>query len=217
MKLTLTTTLSIASIVAAGAAAYAINVNVLESPAAANTGLTAVAATTVAPAVDSGTTRAAGGVAMASDSQEVIATPVSSSTTSYQVGTAGKVVVDTSKTTFSVASIVPASGWTSEPAVTAPDGSVKVYFVSGNSRIEFVLQMANGTVKTSVINESQPTPIAIQPIGEGAPAPAPGVGSKPSIPGSLGGDDDDDDDHEEREDRHHDDDDDDDDHDEDDD
>lgn len=104
-------------------------------------------------------------------------TVVSATLTTYRVGEAGTVVVDTTDGIVTVANILPAAGWTSEPARTDPDGTVKVHFVKGSARIEFVARMTQGGVDVKVVNETHETS---PPNGGGTPATAPGtVTSKP--------------------------------------
>jgi hypothetical protein len=211
MKLSLTTTISMASIVAAGAAAYAINVNVLEAPAATNP------AAIAAPTADTLATPVNGQASTQSIKsplaiQEV---SVSTDTTKYQVGTAGAVLLSGSDSTLNVSSITPAAGWTSEPARTQPDGSVKVHFISGSQRLEFTARKVNGKVVTSVVEEMPPAPApgmapapgnAPVPIGGAPTGSLPSSGVKPQIPSAIGGDDDDDEDDDDHDEDHDDDD-----------
>ena len=207
MKLSLTTTISMASIVAAGAAAYAINVNVLEAPAVANPpAATAAPATPVAAPVS--------GQASAQSAPTPItvkSTPVSAQTTKFEVGAAGLVLISSDANGLKVSSITPTAGWVSEKAEVKPDGSVVVRFHSGTERVAFTARKVDGKIETSVAQEMiQPpataapgTPaVAGAPVIAAAPGALPGatpgatpaIGAKPQIPASLGGDDDDDDD-----------------------
>ena len=170
MKVSLATALSVAGVLAAGAAAYAVNVSVLDAPSASDS---SIVSTTLplgqAPAVPAG--NFVGGAVTANGVR------ISETTTSYKVGDAGTVVVDTATGSVVVTSVVPNGGYTSEPARTDANGLVKVHFNSSTSRIEFTAQMVNGEVVVKVNNES-------------APGGAIGVNpTKPSIPGGIGGDD----------------------------
>jgi hypothetical protein len=210
MKLSLTTTISMASIVAAGAAAYAINVNVLEAPAAANPVAISATPTGTAVATPSGE---ASTQSMRSP-LEVQEVSVTADTTKYQVGTAGAVLLSGTGSALTVASITPAAGWTSEPSRTLPDGSVSIHFTSGTQRLEFVARKVSGKIVTSVVEDTPPVAAPVPAPGV-APAPIvgapsgslPAVGAKPQIPSAIGGDDDDDRDHEDEDDEDHDDDD----------
>lgn len=155
MKTGIATALSVAGVLAAGAAAFAVNNSVLGST---NAESIVTATTLVAPAATTAPvdTVAPGGV-------NANATQISSDTTTYRVGAAGSVVVDTSSGAIVVTGIAPSSGYTSEPAVAAADGSVKVHFRSSGQRIEFIARMVNGQVKIDVRNESTPTPASIAP------------------------------------------------------
>lgn len=180
MKVGIATTLSVAGVLAAGAAAFALNSAVLsDSPsssmanAAQTTPVTGDTAAPVAPG--NGQVAAAGDTPVTPD-----ATKVSDTVTTYKVGTAGSVIIDTASGSISVTDVVPATGWTAEPARAEAGGLVKVHFIKGTTRLEFTAQMTNGTVAVNVITETQPAPSA----------PKPGVA--PSIPRSISGDDDDD-------------------------
>lgn len=187
MRTQIATVLSVAGVLAAGAGAYAVNSTVLSAPASSpievSTTLPNSNQAMVSPAAATPDDNAP-----ASDAKTADITPqaqaVTSTTTSYQVGTAGSVVVDTSSGKIVVTSIAPASGWTSEPARTMSDGSVKVHFVSAAGRLEFKATMLNGKVSVSVERDD---PINVSPL----PAPAP--------PQYREHHDDDDDDHEEHE------------------
>ncbi len=175
MKVGIATTLSIAGVLAAGAAAFVVNTSVLSSSNAPMT-LSATGAQNSAP-----TATPSPGSVVALNTAIVEQNP-SSTTSTYAVGNSGTVVIDTSTGRVVVTSVAPAAGWTSEYAQTNSDGAVKVRFAQASSRIEFIAQMVNGVVQTSVTNET-------------APAAAP---PKPQAPRYE----DDDDDHEERDDDH---------------
>lgn len=197
MKIGIASGLSVAGVIAAGAAAFTLNTAVLSGESAQVS--PGIIATTVP-----GTTGTDGGSVTAADVDVTTnSTQVSDTVTTYNVGTAGSVVIDTSTGTIDVTDIVPASGWTAEPAHTEPDGSVKVHFVKGSARIEFVAAMKSRKVSVSVKNETPagagapgavnggltgPSVAAVPPAGAGTP-------TRPSIPQTLSGDDDGDDDH----------------------
>ena len=193
-----------ASIVAAGAAAYAINVNVLEAPAATAPVAAIAAAPTTIAAPPSGQTSAQS----VSAPVEVQAVSVDGNTSKYQVASAGTVLLSDTDKGLAVSGISPGAGWTSEPAQVGADGSVSVHFVSGTQRLEFIARKANGKITTTVTNETlapstlAPVPGAPMPQSPSAPGSVPAIGAKPQIPGSLGGDDDDDDDDDEDHDEH---------------
>ncbi|MEY4633877.1 MAG: hypothetical protein RLZ18_1249 [Actinomycetota bacterium] len=186
MKISITTALSIAGVLAAGVAAYAVNVSVLDAPSPLN-------ASSVSTAALASGMQASATPASETGSVTAQAVRINDTTSSYQVGKAGSVVVSTASGAVVVTSVVPNTGYTAEPARTEGSGLVKVHFNSSTSRIEFTAQLVNGAVVVKVVNESMPAPGA----GPG------GAPSKPVFPGA--GDDDD-----EHEGRHHDDDDDDD-------
>lgn len=190
MKASIATTLSVAGVIAAGTAAFAVNTAVLDSGSktaalaqpTTTVALVAPGATpTIAPAGDSGavtqqelqtqpTTTVAPGSATATP------TNLSDTTTTYKVGSSGSVVVDTSAGYIKVVSVVPAAGWFAEPAMVQVDGSVKIHFSNGTDRVEFVASLVGQQVKVAVTSDriQQPT--------------------KPTMPPVVGGGDDDDDD-----------------------
>ena len=171
MKVGIATTLSIVGVLAAGAAAFVVNTNVLGS-----TNAPATTSVTDSGILSPKSTTIPGSVNALSTS--VVEQNPSSTTSTFAVGNSGTVVIDTSSGSVVVTSIAPAAGWTSEPAQVDANGSVKVHFIQGTNRIEFTIQMVNGEVQTSVKNETAPV----------ANAP------KPSVP-SFAGDDDDEDGH----------------------
>jgi len=173
MKVGIATTLSIAGVLVAGAAAFAVNSNVLStSSSIAST----VTDPVVAPIVDAVTTVPG---QVAEQSTKVDSSVLNNNTTTYKVGTSGSVVIDMSTGSIAVNNVLPAAGWSSEPAQVQPNGDVKVHFVSPSARVEFLAQVVNGKVSTSVLSE----PIA--PIKK----PTATQPTKPSVP--FSGDDDD--------------------------
>ena len=145
MKVGIATTLSIAGVLAAGAAAFVVNTSVLSSSNAPVT-TSVISAPTATPTP---------GSVLALNTAIVEQNP-SSTTSTYAVGNSGTVVIDTSTGRVVVTSVAPAAGWTSEYAQTNSDGAVKVRFAQASSRIEFTAQMVNGVVQTSVTNEKAP-------------------------------------------------------------
>lgn len=198
MKTSIATTLSIAGVLAAGAAAFALNSAVLSDDSAASVSLASqTTLMSAAAAASPATTLPSGQVAAADTPINPEPTKVNSTVTTYKVATAGSVIVDTASGAVKVTDIVPASGWTAEPARTEAGGLVKVHFSNGSTRIEFTAQMTNGSVVVNATTDVLPTAGA-----PAATAPRPSqntvAGAKPSIPQSLrGGDDDDDDEHHE--------------------
>ena len=167
MKVGIATTLSIAGVLAAGAAAYAVNSSVLStSSSVSNT-------TTAAPAVNTATALPA---SVTERSTKVQSSVLNNTTTTYQVGTAGSVVLDMRTGAIVVSNVLPAAGWSSEPAQVQPNGDVKVPFISSSTRIEFLARLVDGKVTVNVTSR----PIA------------------PPKPKPTYSDDDDDDDHDDK-------------------
>ena len=185
MKVGIATTLSIAGVIAAGAAAYAVNSSVLST----SPSVSATASGT--PAGDIATT-ALGQVS--EQSTKVQSSVLDNTTTTYQVGASGSVVIDMSSGSLAVSNILPAAGWSSEPAQVQPNGDVKVPFVSPSARIEFLAQLADGKVTVSVTSQPIAPPNNMKP-------------AKPKVSYSDDEDDDEDRDHEDddegKEDREH--------------
>ena len=141
MKVGIATTLSIAGVLAAGAAAYAVNSSVLgasSSVSPTTSGTPAVIAPTALPAQ------------VAAQSTKVQSSVLNNTTTTYQVGTAGSVVLDMRSGAIAVNNVLPAAGWSSEPAQVQPNGDVKVPFISSTARIEFLARLVDGKVTVSV-------------------------------------------------------------------
>ena len=178
MKVGIATTLSIAGVLAAGAAAYAVNSSVLST----SPSVSATASGT--PAVDAVNTLPA---QIVEKSTKVQSSVLNNTTTTYQVGTSGSVVLDMRSGAIAVSNVLPAAGWSSEPAQAQPNGDVKVPFVSSTARVDFLAQLVDGKVSVSV------TALPIAPPNTMKPAANP---PKPNVSYS---DDDDDDDEEEHE------------------
>jgi hypothetical protein len=149
MKVGIATTLSIAGVLAAGAAAFVVNTSVLSSTNAPVT-------TSVASAPNSVPTATPAPGSVVALNTAVVEQNPSSTTSTYAVGDSGTVVIDTSTGRAVITSVAPAAGWTSEYAQANADGAVKVRFAQASSRIEFTAQMVNGIVQTSVTNETAP-------------------------------------------------------------
>jgi hypothetical protein len=154
MKVGIATTLSIAGVLAAGAAAYAVNSSVLStSPSVSVTA-------SGTPAVDSGTPVSA---QVAAQSTKVQSSVLNNTTTTYQVGTAGSVVIDMTSGAIAVSNVLPAAGWSSEPAQVQPNGDVKIPFISSSTRIEFLAQLVDGKVTANVTSQPIAPPPSMKP------------------------------------------------------
>ena len=116
MKTSLATALSVAGVIAAGAAAYAVNTSVLG--ASADPAPLAIESTTTVPisnSAPSANKTVSGAATTPADNAAITpeANAVNDSTTTYKVGNAGSVVIDTSSGQVVVTSILPAAGFTS--------------------------------------------------------------------------------------------------------
>lgn len=151
MKTGIATTLSVAGVIVAGVAAFAVNNSVLGASSPATTAM-------VSTNLPAGATP----VRMDSVSAAVAqATAINDTTTTYTVGSAGSVVIDTATGAVVVTGIAPAAGYTSEPAITNTSGAVTVRFLSSMQHIEFIAQMVNGQVQ---VNVKDVTPPAVKPV-----------------------------------------------------
>jgi hypothetical protein len=155
MKVGIATTLSIAGVLAAGAAAYAVNSSVLSTSSSVSpttSGTPAVIAPTALPAQ------------VAAQSTKVQSSVLNNTTTTYQVGTAGSVVLDMRSGAIAVNNVLPAAGWSSEPAQVQPNGDVKVPFVSSSTRIEFLARLVDGQVTVNVTSQPIAPPNTMKPL-----------------------------------------------------
>ena len=144
MKVGIATTLSIAGVLAAGAAAYAVNSSVLStSSSVSNT-------TAAMPEVNNATALPA---SVAERSTKVQSSVLNNTTTTYQVGTAGSVVLDMRTGAIVVSNVLPAAGWSSETAQVQPNGDVRVPFLSSSTRIEFLARLVDGKVAVNVTSQ----------------------------------------------------------------
>ncbi|MEY2966742.1 MAG: hypothetical protein RLY50_792 [Actinomycetota bacterium] len=192
MKKSIASVISVAGVLGAGAAAYAVNTSVLTATSSNNL----VAATapvqtfgqTMAPAVASNGGIGASGIVVAPPtgdlaqqapattapvSSQTTATPIAvaplsstpvaaSSLTTYKVGTAGAVVIDAADSRLAVASATPAAGWTARKIVHSNTHS-EVVFSSSTMTVYFEATLSNGSVSTSVRSEAVAPPVTSRP------------------------------------------------------
>jgi hypothetical protein len=149
MKTGIATAISVAGVIVAGAAAFAVNNTVLGASSAAGSEIASNKRPAGATPVNSGLVSAAVAKAM----------PINDTTTTYTVGSAGSVVIDTATGAAVVTGIAPAVGFTSEPAVTDAMGVVTVRFKSTRQHLDFIAQMVNGQV---TVNVKDVTPASLQ-------------------------------------------------------
>lgn len=189
MKVGLATTLSVAGVLAAGAAAFAVNSSVLSGTSDVAVGLPATSNSDRAkPAGDTS------GASLSnisdplsgSSGARVQSEPSSSSNgsvTTYSVGDAGSVVIDTSSGSIMVRDIVPNTGWTAEPPMPLKSGGYKIHFTKGSTRIELRITMLNGKPHAVMSDDSgSSTPPAFTPNTP--------KGTTDTLPSYLNGDDD---------------------------
>lgn len=200
MKLGLATTLSVAGVLSAGAAALVVNTSVLNATSDVAVGLPATSNSDNAqPTNTTNTTPSALGNNNAGEAGiDVVGAKVVSSSaglTTFAVGDAGTVVVDTTSGSIVIRDIVPSAGWESMQAIPGRNGSFKIHFTKGNTKKELRLSLVDGKIVAVVVDESgQSTAPSFNPNDSTAPVD--------TLPAFLGGDDDDDDDQFEDDDDH---------------
>ena len=147
MKVGITTAISVAGVLVAGTAAYAVNSNVLTTSSSIASSVTVPLVTPIIVAA----TTASGKVAR--QSIKVGLSVLNDTTTTYKVGTSGSVVLDMRSGAIAVSNVLPAAGWSSEPAQVQPNGDVKVPFISTSTRIEFLARLVDGKVTVNVTSQ----------------------------------------------------------------
>ena len=152
MKVGIATTLSIAGVLAAGAAAFAVNSSVLG------------ASSSISPTTSGTPAAVVNTVALpASVVEQSTNVQLNNTTTTYQVGAAGSVVLDMRSGAIAVSNVLPAAGWSSEPAQVQPNGDVKVPFISSSTRIEFFARLVDGKVAVNVTSQPIAPPSTMKP------------------------------------------------------
>lgn len=146
MKTGIATTLSVAGVLAAGAAAFAVNTAVLgpNTPAAA--------AVTTAPTISASTLPTSSNISPVQNNSAVRAT--STQTSTYKVGEAGRVIVEVTNNQLRVANVLPAATWSAR-SPEYDDGEVEVEFFREGTKVEFKARLVNGSVKVFVESEDQ--------------------------------------------------------------
>lgn len=153
MKPAISTALSVIGVAAAGVLAFTVNSSVLGGAANNDTtsGSTTVA---MAPGTQESTTSIADGTASRQSAPAgASANQVTDTTTTYQVGAAGSVVIDTASGSIQIVSIMPAAGWAAEIPAASGDGTVKLHFYSALERLEVVARMTAGKVGLTVTSD----------------------------------------------------------------
>lgn len=179
MKKSIATIISVAGVLGAGAAAYAVNSSVLSATSSNDLVAATAAVATFAPGgstvtpgggVVSAGSAAAAPTTIASATPATVAplssTPVPSSTrTSYKVGTAGNVVLDSAGGVLTIAGVNPAAGWTATRTLGGTQ-TATVHFTSATMRVEFVATLSNGTVGVDVTSVALPPPSTTRPYDD---------------------------------------------------
>lgn len=181
MKKSIATIISVAGVLGAGAAAYAVNSSVLS--ATSSNDLIAATTSVATFATDGSTDSPSGDVVVAgaavaspltiaSATPSTVAplsttpgtvaplssTPVPSSTrTSYKVGAAGSVILDSAGGVLTIAGVSPATGWTATRTIGGAQ-TATVHFTSATMRVEFVATLSNGAVGVDVTSVALPPP-----------------------------------------------------------
>ena len=161
MRVGLASSISIAGVLLAGGAAFALNSNVLDvskesqqSPAIFGNGQ--VTTTPIQAAVSVPTSP----ITSAPPIRSAVNVPISPISTTYRVGTAGSVVMQIVSGRLNFTSVLPAAGWTAERTEYDESGEVEVYFSSPTSRLEFSAWLLDGEIKTRITSDHLPTQTA---------------------------------------------------------
>ena len=179
MKKSIATIISVAGVLGAGAAAYAVNSSVLSATSSNDLVAAATSAATFAPGgptltpgggvVVAGATAAAPTTSTSATPATVAplsSTPVPSSTrTSYKVGSAGSVVLDSAGDVLTIAGVSPATGWTATKTLGGTQ-TATVHFTSSTMRVEFVATLSNGVVGVDVTSVALPPPSTTRPYDD---------------------------------------------------
>jgi hypothetical protein len=160
MRAAVATALSLAGVLVAGSAAALVNTQVLSGTDDASTVGSLASTTSVVASTTSS-------IAVAPPSSEA-----GSTQSTYQVGEAGLVTVDTSTGALTLVSVAPNPGWAVASTGAGPLSGIEVHLSNGTVDVRFIAVLADG----SVVVDVSATEI-------GAPS------------SSIGGFDDDDDDH----------------------
>lgn len=156
MKTSIATAISFAGVLAAGAAAFAVNTAVLDQ---ADTPTMTQEVTSTLPAATS-TTQAASTVsgldapAQPQAAAVPIAQPIVSQRSTYKVGDAGRVILEVVDSRLRVASVLPSTDWTAK-APEYEDGEVEVEFRNGSMELEFKARLSNGEIQVFVESENE--------------------------------------------------------------
>lgn len=156
MRTSIATAISFAGVLAAGAAAFAVNTAVLDQ---SDTPAMTQEVTTTLPASTS-TTQATSNVSGfdAPTQPQAAAVPIAQATVSqrstYKVGDAGRVILEVVDSRLRVASVLPSADWTAK-APEYEDGEVEVEFRSGSMELEFKARLSNGEIQVFVESENE--------------------------------------------------------------
>ena len=156
MKTSIASKLSIAAVLAAGIAAFTVNTSVLGAPSKSRTAADASAVVRQTAASTESDVNTNVSVLSAIDS-----------TTTYQVGSSGSVLIDTSTGTPVIKNVLPSAGWTSEPATSSTNDSAEVNFSNSASRVIFTAQLVNGKtqVTSNLVTTNSPSAKLASPAG----------------------------------------------------
>lgn len=156
MKKSIATVISVAGVLGAGAAAYAVNSSVLSATSSNDLVSATAAVETFAPSspdMASGLGVTAAGSSAAAPTTPVVEEPIAASTrTTYKVGDAGNVVLDTADGSLDVVSVSPGAGWTAQK-IERERNEIEVYFVSSTTKVEFTARLVSSRIVTDVETE----------------------------------------------------------------
>lgn len=158
MKSSLATSISIAGVIAAGAAAFAVNtavLNVSPDTATATVSETSISIPPESGSVASQNTSSTPIRTVPPQPQAVAAVaPSITQTSTYKVGDSGRVILEVRDNSLRVANVLPSTNWSaSRPEYD--DGEVEVSFYSGSVEVEFKARLVNGEIKVFVETENE--------------------------------------------------------------
>lgn len=158
MKTSFATAISFAGVLAAGAAAFAVNTAVLDQVDSVEVAQ-AVTETTIDQGVADvpATVRSQDAPTVTTDppaAATAIAQPSVTQRSTYKVGDAGRVILEVVDGRLRVASVLPSNDWTAR-APEYDDGEVEVEFRSGTVEVEFKARLNNGDIQVFVESEDE--------------------------------------------------------------
>jgi hypothetical protein len=152
MKTIVATAVSIAGVIAAGAAAFAVNTAVLQPSAVTEENQRAMVSlnSVVLDSPDSASSQSANNAAVP------IAQSSTSQTSTYKVGDAGRVILEVVDGNLNVANVLPATGWSAKTP-EYEDGEIEVEFRKDSISVKFKAALVGDKIEVFVESEDEST------------------------------------------------------------